>query len=287
MNKKKVLSFGEILWDVYPDKKHIGGAPLNFAAHFVKCGGEAFVNSAVGNDALGDLTVNSVNDLGVNTKYIFKNDKQTGQCLVTLDKDSIPSYNLLDDTAYDFIDSPDCISENFDVFYFGTLALRNEYNRKSVEKILNENDFDDVFVDINIRKPFISKEVIEFALKYATILKISDEDLAEFAHFTGIKYSSPLGAAKEISKRFKNIKLILITMGEVGSLAFECKAQNETRCNAQKVKVASTVGAGDSFSAAFLAMYLNGSNIQTCLETASKVSGFVVSNMGAIPDYTI
>ena len=99
----KVLAFGEVLWDMYPQGGYIGGASLNFAAHFKKCGGEAWLVTSVGKDELGNETVEIVKNLGINTQYISYADKETGKCLVTLDSNHIPSYNLLDNVAYDYI----------------------------------------------------------------------------------------------------------------------------------------------------------------------------------------
>ena len=114
----RLLSFGEVLWDVYPDKRFIGGAPMNFAAHFVKHGGDASMISALGNDELGDAALECLHALGLDTSFVsYPNGKETGKCLVTLDERQIPSYNLLTDVAYDYI-SCDCVSGDFDALYF-------------------------------------------------------------------------------------------------------------------------------------------------------------------------
>ena len=121
----KVLSFGEIIWDVYPDEKHLGGAPLNFAAHFVKQGGEAYMLSALGDDELGNEALNKLSLWKVNAEYVsVLSGKDTGKCLVTLDKQGVPTYNIVRDSAYDYIDCSS-VFDGFDVLYFCTLALRN------------------------------------------------------------------------------------------------------------------------------------------------------------------
>ena len=286
--KMKVLSFGEILWDIYPDGKHLGGAPLNFAAHFVKQGGNAGIISSVGNDELGKLALFEIKKLGVNTEYISVLQKpETGKCIVTLDSHGIPKYNLLNDVAYDYISIPDlCYNEDFvNAFYFGTLALRNKKNRETLAEILKNNSFDDVFVDVNIRPPFISVEALELTFNNASLIKISDEELSFITNiFFNATYNYET-AAKIIRKRFNNIKIIIITLGENGSYAYDCKEEKEYRCNAKKVNVVSTVGAGDSFSATFLINYLSGFTIDICLKKASEISALVVSKAEAIPDY--
>ena len=106
----KLLSFGEVLWDIYPDKKCLGGAPLNFAAHFVKAGGEADIITAVGNDSLGAKTLEGIRRLGVGTGYVAEVNAPTGRCLVTLDENSVPTYDLLSGVAYDMIPPPKDLS---------------------------------------------------------------------------------------------------------------------------------------------------------------------------------
>ena len=281
----KVLSFGEVLWDVYPTEKHIGGAPLNFAAHFVKQGGEAYMLSAVGEDDLGNSALSFLKEHGIHTDHVSVSQrKETGKCLVTLDGQGIPNYNLLRDVAYDEIPMPDLHGADFDAFYFGSLALRSERNRETVSEILKNNTFHEVFVDINIRPPFVSEEVIRFACKKATILKISEE---EFPTVTKLLFDSQpdaTEAAKTIAGAFGNIKIIIITRGANGSFAYDRKNGHSCSCDAVKIKVVSTVGAGDSFSAAFLHGFLSGNRIEDCLRSASKISAFVCSKAEAIPE---
>ncbi len=283
----KLLSFGEVLWDVYPQEKFIGGAPFNFAAHFAKCGGDGFMLSGGGDGALGEETIAAVKAQGVGTEHIFvSREKETGKCLVTLNEKGIPSYNLLGDTAYDNIElKADANFDDFSVLYFGTLALRSENNFNLIKKIVG--DFKgDIFVDINIRAPHFSKETVEFALGSATIVKISDEELPTVTSLAlGEQICSPELAADRLKEKFAELKLIIITLGEKGSMVLNTAENKLYYEKAQKVQVASTVGAGDSFAATFLYEHLKGSSIEACLKNASKVSGFVVSQSGAVPEY--
>ena len=281
----KVLSFGEILWDVYPTEKHIGGAPLNFSAHFVKQGGEAYMLSAVGEDDLGNSALSFLKEHGIHTEYVsVLQTKETGKCLVTLDGSGIPNYNLLRDVAYDEIPMPDLRGTDFDAFYFGSLALRSERNRETVSEILRNSVFEEVFVDINIRPPFVSAGRIRFACEKATILKISEEELPTVTKLLFDWEGNATNSAKMIADAFSNIKIILITKGANGSFAYDCKTGMIYHGEAVKVKVKSTVGAGDSFSAAFLYGFLAGRGIEDCLRSASKISAFVCSKAEAIPE---
>lgn len=279
----KILSFGEVLWDVFPNGEFIGGAPLNFAAHLAKMGEELYILTSVGNDDMGAKTINKIKDFGVKTDYVsVLNTLETGKCLVTLDCNKVPKYKLLNNVAYDNIVCEN-IPNNFDVLYFGTLALRNGFNRNSLNELLNNHDFDDVFVDVNIRPPFFDKETVEFAVKNATILKISDEELPVIAKLLGVNYETDF--AKQLCEKYCNLRLVIITLGVNGSFCFESAKNKEYTVENVKTPVASTVGAGDSYSAAFLHKYLGGCDIQECVEFASKISAFVVSKTEAIPDY--
>lgn len=282
----KLLAFGEILWDVYPNEKHLGGASLNFAAHFVKFGHTADMLSALGADALGEEARAQLDAWGLNHRFVpAVTQKETGKCLVTLDENSIPSYNLLSDVAYDYI-SCDKVNEDFDLLYFGTLALRSQYNFASLKCLLEQKSFGEVFVDVNIRPPFYSKETVLFAVSHATILKISLEELPVVAQLLGsVKGKDHIAFAEELAKAYPNLKCIIITLGGDGAYALNCPTGERAFCPAQKVPVKSTVGAGDSFGAAFVSEYLAQRPTDLCLKTASAVAGFVVSQTAAVPDY--
>ncbi len=283
-----VLSFGEILWDVYPDKKYIGGAPLNFAAHAVKCGEEVYMLSAVGDDDLGRAALKQINQWGVKTRYVdILPQHQTGKCLVTLGADSVPKYQLLTETAYDFI-KYNQLTENFDVLYFGTLALRSEYNFNSLKRLISESRFRHIFADVNLRPPFYSKEAVEFTAKTATVIKISLEEMPDTATLLGMEEKANHAKfAKELQTRFSNLRCVLITLGKQGAYALDCRQGQEYFCPAVKAESVSAVGAGDSFSAAFLHKYLRGEDMAECLEFAAKIAAFVVGNYGAVPEYNI
>lgn len=277
----KILSFGEIIWDVYETEKFIGGAPLNLAAHCSKQGAESFMLSAVGNDNLGKRALEEVKGFNVKTDFISVNqEKETGKCIVTLNKNGVPSYNVLTDVAYDYIKTPDNIKNfEFDVFCFGTLALRSKKNLETVKSILKNGNIKKIYCDINIRPPFFSDETIIFALENTNILKISDEEL----HF--VSESCGLKELKDIAEKHKNLEFILLTQGEKGATVYDCKNKIAYTENAPKVEVKSTVGAGDSFGATFICEYFKTNDIKKSLKKATEISAFVVSKKEAIPEY--
>ncbi len=283
----KLLAFGEILWDVYPDEKFLGGASLNFAAHFAKFGHKAQMLSALGADALGEEARNQLKAWKLGDRYVpALTEKETGKCLVTLDENSIPSYNLLSDVAYDRILAKG-IEEEFDVLYFGTLALRGAFNFASLNGLLEEKSFGEIFVDVNIRPPFYSQKTVGFACSKATLLKISLEELPTVAKLLGEENTTDHQTfSKTLARKFPNLRCIIITLGGDGAYALNCSSGEEAFCPAKKVKVASTVGAGDSFGAAFVSEYLAGKSLPACLEIASRLAAYVVSQTAAVPDYT-
>lgn len=280
-----LLSFGEIIWDVFSeDKQTLGGAPLNFAAYAVLQGADTWVASCVGSDTLGKRAVEEVKALGLNTEFVSVTDKkQTGQCRISLTEAGLPTYNILADVAYDYIALPEKLPTAFDIIGFGTLALRDEYNRKMLESVLANNGFAEIYTDLNIRPPFYSKESIDFCLSKSTIVKISDEELpivtkTVFGNALGIEEA--IAALKE---KYAQIKLLLITCGEKGSVCYDCESGDSYSCPASPASVVSTVGAGDSFGATFLVQYEKTKNIPLSLKTAAKVSAFVVEHKEAVP----
>lgn len=283
----KVLSFGEILWDIYDDNKDLAGAPLNFAAHTARHGDDAYMLSAVGDDELGKETEKIIKKWGIYADYVLAlKGKETGKCIVTTDEKSSPRYDILRDVAYDYTASEN-VPDDFDVLYFGTMALRSEHNFNSLKELVKTRHYEEIFVDINIRSPFYNEETVSFALKTATILKISLEELPTVLKMIRMENSVDYKTtAKKILEKYPNLNLIIITLGENGSYTLESRSSREYSVECDKVQVKSVVGAGDSFSAAFLHRYFRGCDIQSCMEYATRVAGFVVSQHEAVPDYT-
>lgn len=274
----KITVFGEILWDIFGEDKKIGGAPFNFGAHCARLGFDVDVVSAVGNDELGKSAIEAAQKLGVNTKNIQTVDFETGHCLVTLNNGT-PSYNLVQCVAYDNIPLPDMSCFTADAFYFGTLAQRNEASQKTLNELLKGN-YKEVFFDINIRQHYYNDEMIDISLKNTTIFKVCREEI----NVLGID-GTPEEICKILGKKYNNLKLILITLDKDGSLLYDVSLDNITYSPKPTSKVVSTVGAGDSFSACFLSNYLNGISAEECLLRATLLSDYVVTQLGAIPDY--
>lgn len=274
----KILSFGEVLWDVFGDEKTIGGAPFNFAAHLARLGAESLLVTAVGRDDNGVSAIEEAKRLGIDTRY-FSVDRQhqTGVCNVTLSGGK-PSYELVADVAYDHI-PPVLPSGDFDALYMGTLALRSPDSRRSFESILRYLPRKEVFFDVNFRAKFYTRELVDSLLRETTILKVSDEELPFFGN------GDLATICLTLAKRYKKLKYICVTLGADGADVFDCANRTLLCSEKPKSKPISTVGAGDSFSACFLYNILAGEPVTKCLDRAVILSDYVTTKLGAVPEY--
>ena len=282
-----ILSFGEIIWDVYPNKHCIGGAPLNFAAHSAKSGADAYLLSAIGDDELGSEALREIQKFNVHTDFIgIVPGSPTGQCIVTLDENAIPDYRILDGVAYDRIALTDeVLSLPFDALAFGTLALRSRENLNAVNTLVCRGNFKKIFCDLNLRDPFYDYETVSFCLKSAHILKISETEL-EYV-IKNILLSTATSHENDLhllAAAYHNLEAIILTCGENGAYALIRGEKDIYYAPAIPTKVVSTVGAGDSFGATFLVNYLAGEKISVCLERATQRSAYVIAHEDAIPN---
>lgn len=277
MEKIKIAVFGEVLWDIFGEEKTIGGAPFNFAAHSAKLGADVAMISAVGNDALGDDAITAARGFGVGVGDIARVGAPTGYCRVTL-ADGAPSYELVRGVAYDMIPLP----ENritADAFYFGTLASRGDISASTLQMLLG-GKYREVFFDINIRQNYYTREIIDSALRRATIFKLSREEMGVLE-----LGDSAETVCREVTERYPNLHLVILTLDRDGALVYETDTGLVHRSPVPASRAVSTVGAGDSFSACFLVNYLCGCGIESSLERAVALSDYVVTQLGAIPDY--
>lgn len=274
----KLAVFGEILWDVFEKEARIGGAPFNFAAHSAKLGADVTLISAIGNDSLGDQAIVQARNAGIDTRAIARTAYPTGRCQVTLENGT-PSYALIEDVAYDHIPVPESALCRGDAFYFGTLAQRGTVSAVTLRELL-KNGYREIFFDINIRQNYYSPEIIELSLRAATIFKISREELGVLKLL-----GTPEDICRETAKKYPNLKLILVTLDKDGAFAFDCARGKSCFSPKPAAKAISTVGAGDSFSAGFFVNYLAGKKMEECLSRATALSDFVVTQLGAVPEY--
>lgn len=286
--KMKVLAIGEIIFDIFDGEAEVGGAPLNFCAHCAALGAESAIISAVGNDSLAHEALNHLNRFNVSTAFVQSNGLPTGQCLVTV-KNGIPSYNVITPSSYDNIQITDGIIKQIrdysaDVFAFGTLIQRNPMSRNAVNRVLESCEFTDIFCDVNLRKNCYDKESCLLCLKNATVLKISSEEepfLAQFSLYE--KGKNEKETVLNICKAFDNIRLVLFTKGEYGSLIYDKKGNRFYDIACKEAQVVSTVGAGDSYSAAFLCEFFKSGDVKKAGDAGAQLSAFVVAHREAVP----
>lgn len=282
----KVLAFGEVLWDVMEDGKHIGGAALNFAAHLSSIGVESYLVSSVGDDEDGKEILDILKEKKINDAFInISRELPTGKVLVELDN-AIPSYTICENAAWDYI-KPDLsklksASDPQDIVYFGSLAQRSESNREYLSRLLNSQLWKYLFYDVNLRSNYYSKEIIDWSMSKANIVKINDEEAIVISEMFLDGEQNIEKIATLLREKF-GLLVVIITCGKKG--VFVCEEGNSEFIGTGDVKVIDTVGAGDSFSAAFMFAYSLGNNAVESAKVGSKLADFVVSHSGAVPDY--
>ena len=285
---KKLLIFGETIWDVYPDRAVIGGAPFNFAANLALQGDEVHLMTGVGDDDLGEEAARIMREYGVRDDFVFRvPGKATGKCIVTLGEGGVPHYQVLTNTAYDNVAADDAVIDavrdaSFDVFYFNTLAQREPVSRASVRRILDEVSFVEIFCDINIREGCWDRDSLALCLSRSTIVKISEEEAHVIAGAGLIDGSLPLDRALETA--FPNLRMLVYTMGRHGSAAYDFSQRAAVFSGEpEQVKVVSTVGEGDCFGASFLHILLAGGSVSDAIRFATERANVVVAHTEAIP----
>ncbi|MEQ9216853.1 MAG: carbohydrate kinase [Cyclobacteriaceae bacterium] len=281
----KALVFGEILWDIIEGEHHLGGAPLNFAAHVKQCGQSSCIVSCLGKDKLGDEAFRLVKGLDVDVSMIQRADIRTGFVPVTL-KDGQPDYVITKDVAYDYIEGGkldhSAISD-FDFFYFGSLIQRNKVSHEALYSILDRHPFEEIFYDVNLRKDSYDQSIIEKSLMHCTLLKVNDEEVAVISKMLFGENQDFEIFGQAICDQYDQIKTIIITAGGEGCYVYH--DGNISHIPTEKIKVIDTVGAGDSFSAAFVCVYYQTGDPVKAATIANKVGGFVASSRGPIPNY--
>lgn len=284
-NRKTVVGIGEILWDILPEGKKLGGAPANFAYHASQFGFRSIAVSAVGDDELGRGIISQLQQRRLS--HILETvDFPTGTVSVTLHGSGIPSYEIKEGVAWDNIPfSPqiEAVAEECSAVCFGSLAQRNSVSRQTICRFLDampKGDDRYRIFDINLRQDFFSEEIISESIRRCNILKINDEELAVVGRLFGYPDVGQQDMCRLLLEEY-NLKMLILTCGANGSYVF-------TPCDASfidtpKVEVADTVGAGDSFTAAFVSSLLHGESVKEAHQCAVKVSAYVCTQIGAMP----
>lgn len=280
-----VVGMGEALWDVLPEGKKIGGAPANFAYHVSQFGLPSCVVSAIGDDALGKEIIENFTSKGLD-QLIAEVPYPTGTVQVEIDQTGIPLYDIKENVAWDnipYTEHLDALAKRTKAVCFGSLAQRNVVSRETINHFLDTMPKDDdslIVFDVNLRQGFYNMEILCKSMQNCNILKINDEELITVSRMFGYPGIDLQDKCWILLGKY-NLKMLILTCGINGSYVFT--PGNVSFQPTPKVEVADTVGAGDSFTAAFIASILKGKSVTEAHTIAVKTSAFVCTQKGAMP----
>lgn len=279
-----VVGIGEILWDLFPGRESVGGAPANFAHHSGQLGALAYPVTCIGVDSLGGRLRARLGEMNLDSRYVMDCDSlPTGTATVTLDESAKPTFAINLDAAWSHLSvTPELLelAETLDAICFGTLSQQSRQSREAIQTIVARTRESALrILDVNLRSPYYSKAIVEQSLELANVLKLSDDELpilAEYFELTGDR----LEQLQALRCRF-DLRLIACTLGAAGSLLVGADEVDATPC--EPGIVVDSVGAGDSFTAALCAGLLRGWTLKRINQFANRVAGYVCSQVGATP----
>lgn len=282
--KRLVVGLGEVLWDMLPEGRKIGGAPVNFAYHAGQFGIDTMAVSAIGNDKLGEDTIAEMN--GKHLNHIFPSvPYPTGSVQVSLDEKGVPAYDIKENVAWDnipFTNEIESVARNCRAVCFGSLAQRNAVSRNTIRKFIESTPSGCIRIfDINLRQNFYTSNVIRDSLELCNILKINDEEIMLVSRMFNYDSSNIENVCRTIMEDF-SLEMVILTCGTKGSYIFT--KGGVSFMPTPKVNVADTVGAGDSFTGSFCAAILRGLPVTEAHKKAVEVSAYVCTQNGAMPE---
>ena len=283
--KDVVVGMGEALWDILPEGKKIGGAPANFAYHVSQFGLPGCVVSAIGDDALGKEIIENFTSKGLN-HHIATVPYPTGTVQVEIDPAGIPQYEIKENVAWDnipYTDSLEQLAARTRAVCFGSLAQRNVVSCNTINRFLDampKSDDSLVVFDVNLRQGFYNKDILYNSMSRCNILKINDEELVTVSRIFGYPGIDLQDKCLILLDKF-NLDVLILTCGVNGSYVFV--PDSVSFLPTPQVEVADTVGAGDSFTAAFVANILKGRSVVEAHAKAVETSAYVCTKNGAMP----
>lgn len=276
----KIVCFGEVLWDIYPDRIEIGGAPFNVYYRLHSLGNNVKIISSIGDDDLGLKALNFFKKNNLNSEFIsIDKEHKTGQVKIQLESGE-PSYNIVDNVAWDFIPiKKEYTSEKLDYLIFGSLAVRNDKSFETLKEIIRKSKFN--ILDLNIRQEYYKKDKLHYLLNSSDFLKINMDELFVLRDLFNIKYHETEDIAQKIFSKF-NLKYICLTNGSVNSSVFD--GNKFIYVESLKVESIDNVGAGDNFLASFIDEYfIKKNSLKSSLKIASIYGAITTTKKGAIP----
>ncbi|MFD2033524.1 carbohydrate kinase [Belliella marina] len=286
---KKIVCFGEMLWDCFPDGEVAGGAPMNVALNLKQLGLDVEMISRLGNDAYGEKLKDFLRTYDLPLQLVQEDSEHpTGKVLVdNSDKENI-KYEIVEPSAWDFIALTEANQksvEQADALIFGSLGVRHEVSWKTLYHLVHQPVL--TVFDINLRAPYIDFYKIDSLLGYTDILKINEDELEILADFFELKRRGE-SLAKDLCDFLVEeypIETICITHGSKGAMVY--KEGRLVHHPGYKVQVEDTVGAGDAFLSGFVKKYLEGKRIEDTLDFASKLGAYVATQKGGTPKYNL
>lgn len=280
INKPIIIGIGELLWDMLPTGKKVGGAPVNFAYHASRLGAAGYAVSAVGKDALGDEIIQEIDKVNINP-VIERVNYPTGTVGVELNE-GIPAYTINEGVAWDYIPLTEAmkqLAKRADAVCFGTLAQRSEVSRNTIQALLSCVPVDSYrILDINIRQHYYSEEVITDSLRSSNVFKMNDEELILLKKLFKKQPFTDEEVCLWFLKEF-NLKFLILTAGANYSIIYTPEGLSYIKTPV--VNVVDTVGAGDSFTGAFISTVLHGKSVEEAHQTAVDRAAYVCSQAGA------
>lgn len=282
---KIIVGIGEILWDMLPEGKRLGGAPANFAWHAAQAGMDSRIVSAIGKDDAGDEILQELNNKGL-AHLISTTEYPTGSVDVKLDLQGVPCYNIREQVAWDhipFTPQLEALALRTHAVCFGSLAQRNTVSRETIKRFLaTMPDGDDRYkiFDINLRQQYYTKTLLEESLRECNTLKLNDDELLTIRSLFGYTTEDTREACCHLLSDY-DLKILILTCGTDGSYIFT--PETESFHPTPRVEVRDTVGAGDSFTAAFTAALLHGLPLTEAHRRAVETSAYVCTCAGGMP----
>ena len=282
-----IVGIGEILWDMLPSGKVIGGAPANFAYHAQELGESSIVVSCIGNDELGREIISSLEKKDMPTEFLYiDKNHPTGVVSARINKEGKPSYLIQEEVAWDYIPTSTLMRElafKSAAVCFGTAAQRSQLSRMTIQTFVGLMEQDSIRVfDINLRQNFYSQDVIETSLSLANVLKLNVNELSVVKKLLRLN-GDEKKILNELSRKY-SLNLIALTRGREGSILFtEGKTSNH---EGHKINVEDTVGAGDAFVAGLVTGMLRGYELDDLNNKANRVASYICSKHGATPSLT-
>jgi fructokinase len=285
MMKKRVVGLGEVLWDLFPGRACLGGAPANFAYITTLMGGHGIVASRVGQDSRGLEALRRLEELGVDIDHV-QTDREhpTGTVNVHVDGNGQPRFEIARPVAWDHLQwTPDWqrLAGNADAVCFGSLSQRCETSRSTIQSFVNAAASGTLKVfDVNLRQSFYSGEILAESMKLANVVKLNNDELPKIMSLSRIPHKDELSSARRLIEKY-GLDLVSITRGGMGSLLVSAEKSSEHP--GFRVHVADTVGSGDAFTAGLVHEYLHGASLDLMNEVANLVGAWVASEVGAMP----